>query len=53
MAMLTVDEAVAWIMQALTLEYRKKCLREWREKFGDAYANEIEFKVKRNWKGKK
>lgn len=50
---LSITEAVAWIMQSLTLEYRQMCLRDWREKFGDAYADEIESQVKIKWKAKK
>ena len=40
-------------MQSLTIEYRQLCLSEWREKYGDAYADEIESKVKQKWKAKK
>ena len=50
---MSVTEAVTWLMNSLTLEYRQLCLREWREKFGDAYADEIELKVKQKWKAKK
>ena len=49
----SIPEAVAWIMRSLTLEYRQKCLRHWREKFGDAYANEVEVKVKHLCEAKK
>ena len=50
---LSIPEAVAWIMRSLTLEYRQLCLLEWREKFGDGYADEVEAKVKQQWKVKK
>jgi hypothetical protein len=48
----TVDEAVAWLLQAKTREYRLACLRHWRTLYGDEFSNAVEARVRREW-GKK
>jgi hypothetical protein len=44
----TVDEAVSMLMKSMTLAYRRTCLKDWREKFGDAFADAVasEFRAK-------
>ena len=40
-------------MASLTREYRRSCIRYWRDKYGDAYATEIEKIVYREWSKKR
>jgi hypothetical protein len=49
----TIAEAVAFVLQSQTREYRQKCLQHWREKYGDQFADEVEERVKRTWKTKR
>lgn len=48
----TVEEAVAFMLRSQTREYRAICLAHWRQKFGDAFADEIEERVKQKWERK-
>lgn len=48
----SVAEAVEFVLQSLTREYRAMCIAHWRQKYGDAFANDIEERVKRKWKRK-
>lgn len=48
----TVTEAVEFILVSLTREYRQKCLRFWREKYGEEFAREVEERVKKKWSTK-
>jgi uncharacterized protein YecA (UPF0149 family) len=47
---LTVKQAVLWLINSLTEEYRKECLQFWRERFGDRYADEVHAKFVEDWK---
>lgn len=46
----TIEEAVAFLRGCLTREYRRACLRHWRERFGATFADKVERETKRNWK---
>lgn len=48
----TIQEAVDWLMQAITKEYRQLCIAFWREHYGNAYAERVkqEFLTKREGK---
>ena len=48
----SVSEAVSLVMASLTREYRRSCIRYWRDKYGEAYATEIEREVRKKWNGK-
>lgn len=37
----TVAEAVAHILQAVTDKYRRECIRYWRERYGDGFAEQV------------
>ncbi len=43
-AQLTIDQAVDWLMKQLTVEYKRECLRYWREIFGNQYADSVKAK---------
>ena len=43
----SIKEAVDWLLKALTVEYRRKCLEHWRGLYGDDYADKVEFGVKK------
>lgn len=45
----TVDEAVEFMLKSVTLEYRRKAIKFWREKFGDVFADSVERKIKSQW----
>lgn len=45
----TIPEAVDWILQSITREYRIQCLHFWREKYGDEYADQVEKRVRAVW----
>jgi hypothetical protein len=49
----TVIEAAEHVCRSLTLEYRRECIRYWREKFGGEYADQVEAEVRRRWGKKK
>lgn len=49
----TIQEAVEFVLQSLTREYRQSCITHWREKFGDVFANAVEERVKQKWKTKR
>lgn len=49
----TVYEAVDLIMASQTREYRQLCVRHWRKKYGDEFADEIEGRVRGKWKKRK
>lgn len=37
----TVEEAVAHIAGSLTARYQRECIRYWREKYGDDFAEAV------------
>lgn len=45
----TVEEAVEWVLKALTREYRRACLKWYREQYGDLFADQVESKVLAKW----
>lgn len=45
----SVAEAVALICASLTIEYRRDCLKFWRERFGDSFAITVEREVMKAW----
>jgi len=45
----TVKEAVNWMLQS-SLEYRRLCLKHWREHFGDAYTDEVQKQFLIKWR---
>lgn len=47
----TIGEAVDWILRQGNKDYRHRCIADWREKFGDKFADDITAKVKSKWKG--
>lgn len=47
---LPVTEAARFICGSLTLEYRRECLKFWRETFGDHYAISVEKEVLKQWR---
>lgn len=49
----TVDEAVDWVMQSRTREYRSKCLAFYRREYGDAFADAVKVKVERLFEKRK
>lgn len=49
----TVDEAVAALMLPATREYRRKCIQQWREHYGDAFADTIQTQVEQKFSKRK
>lgn len=49
----THAQAVDWLMKAMTKEYRKLCLADWRARLGDVFADRVEAEVRERWKNKK
>lgn len=49
----TIQEAVDWLMQAITKEYRQLCIAFWREHYGNAYAERVKQEFLTKWEGKK
>lgn len=51
----TIPEAVAHLADAQTVAYQRECIRYWREKFGDDFAeqvrNEARKRIKKAAKG--
>lgn len=45
----TLHEAVEWVLDSKTREYRKACIRHWRTLYGDEFANQVEARVKAEW----
>lgn len=39
---MSVDDAVAWLLRQESLDYRRRCLYHWRDRFGDAYADQVQ-----------
>lgn len=49
----TVAEAVSFLLKNDQLTYRRACLQDWRERYGDAFASEVEERVRAAWKAKR
>jgi hypothetical protein len=49
----TVNEAVDWLMQSMTREYRRICLDDWCSKYGEKFASQVQEQFLTRWKGKK
>lgn len=49
----TVREAADFLVkhhrEPVFREYRRRCLADWREKFGDAFADRVEADVRARW----
>lgn len=45
----TVDQAVEWVLRALTREYRRICLQWYRSEYGDQFADQVEARVREKW----
>ena len=45
----SVEEAVAYLLKCQTRLYRSACLHEWRQKYGDAFADAVEAQVRVKW----
>lgn len=43
----TIPEALAWLRQCLTAEYRAECIRYWRERYGDEFVRAVGAKMER------
>lgn len=48
----TLDEAVRFVLQSKTREYRMACLRHWKTLYGDEFANQVEAKVRAEWRSR-
>lgn len=47
-----MDEAVDWILtnkQSWARGYRRECIKYWRERYGDEFADQVEAGVKARW----
>ncbi len=40
-------------MRSLTKDYRRDCLKFWRERYGNEFADQVQGEVERQWKGKR
>lgn len=45
----SVAEAVYLVCSSYTKEYRRTCIKFWREHYGDAFALEVEKEVGKHW----
>jgi hypothetical protein len=46
----TLNEAVSYLIKCHTREYRRECLKFWRECFGSQFADQVEARVLAEWK---
>lgn len=44
-----LDEAVRFIMQSKTRQYRAACLAHWAEVYGEEFAAKVKAKVQAEW----
>lgn len=49
----TEKEAVEWILASITPEYIRAQLAEWRQLYGDEFADRVRSKARAAWKTKK
>jgi len=49
----TVTEAVRHVMGSLTRDYRRDCIKYWRENYGDSFSSAVEREVEKEWAKKK
>ena len=45
----THAEAVQWVMSAQSRQYRRECVKYWREQYGDVFADQVEDGVRKRW----
>ena len=43
----TLQEAAEWLARAATPQYARACLKEWREKYGEKFAERAETMAKK------
>lgn len=48
----TVAEAVAFLLKNDRVEYRRACLQDWRERYGDEFAETVRLKVEAAWRSR-